>query len=50
MTTSLIPTHNSAVTTNTKMAAHGSTTIPSAGTVYRARKNGRLSGPPKSNA
>jgi len=48
--TSLIPKHRSPVTSNTKIAAHGSTTISIPGICWRDKKNGRLSRPPKSGA
>jgi hypothetical protein len=48
--TSLIPAHNRAVTINTRIAAHGSTTISSPGICRRAKKAGKLSPPPKNNA
>lgn len=48
--TSLIPTHRRPVTMRTRIAAHGSTTTSSPGICWRARKEGRLSPPPKSRA
>lgn len=48
--TSFIPEQSNAVTIKTRTAAHGSTTTLIPGIVTRAKKEGRLSGPPKYKA
>lgn len=48
--TSFIPVHKRKATIRTNTAAHGSTTIPTPGMVWRAKNEGNLSKPPKNKA